>query len=101
MPRVITTNADDRKRVVVPQAKPGQVYDAQANGDGSMTLTPLKPARRAPRFLKLEKRGKYTVGVLDGPIDPDALNSPLKNYGYCCFAQNGPPTRRDEGKYPS
>jgi uncharacterized protein (DUF302 family) len=28
------------------------------------------------------------------------LSSPLKNYGYCCFAQNGPPTRRDEGEYP-
>jgi len=27
--------------------------------------------------------------------------SPLKNYGYCRFAQNGAPTRREEGKCPS
>ena len=35
------------------------------------------------------------------PLNGGLLNSPLKNYGYCCFAQNGPPTRRDEGAYPS
>jgi hypothetical protein len=30
IPRVITTKADDRKRVVVPQAKAGQVYDVHS-----------------------------------------------------------------------
>ena len=29
------------------------------------------------------------------------VSSQLKNYGYCCFSKNGPPTRRDEGAYPS
>jgi len=80
IPRVITTKADDRKRVVVPHVKPGQVYDVQANGDGSITLTPLKPARHIPRFVKTAKRGKYTVGVLDGPIDPDALKEALADF---------------------
>jgi hypothetical protein len=40
----------------------------------------LKPARRVPRFVRTEKRGKLTVGVLDGPIDPEALREALAEF---------------------
>ena len=50
-------------------------------------VAPLHAARTAQRAV---------------PTTEDAaLGSPLKNYEYCCFFKNGPPTRRDEGAYPS
>ena len=48
----------------------------------------------AAEALKLERA--LTDLVIEG-----SLSSPLKNYGYRCFSKNGPPTRRDEGAYPS
>lgn len=77
---MITAKADDRKRLVVPLARPGQVYDVQANTDGSITLSPLKVGRRVPQFVRTEKRGGYTVGVLDAPIDPAALKEALADF---------------------
>ncbi len=48
---------------------------------------------------------EVAVAETDGHVvrklgDLETLHSPLKNYGYCCFARNGPTTRRDEGAYP-
>jgi hypothetical protein len=77
---MVTAKFDDRKRVVIPQGKPGQVVAIQDNGDGSVTLVPLKPARRKPRFVRFEKRGGYTVGVLDAPINEDALKEALADF---------------------
>jgi hypothetical protein len=42
IPIVTTAKVDDRKRVLIPQAKPGQVLAVQQNPDGSITLTPIK-----------------------------------------------------------
>jgi hypothetical protein len=77
---MMTAKADDRKRLVVPLARPGQVYDVQANADGSITLSPLKVARRVPQFVRTAKRGGYTVGMLDAPIDPAALKAALADF---------------------
>ena len=46
-----TLTADERKRVRIPDAKPGQVFEYHHNGDGSVTLTPLQagPEERFPR----------------------------------------------------
>jgi len=41
-PRMSTVTADDRKRVRIPDAKPGQVFAYENNADGSVTLNPLK-----------------------------------------------------------
>jgi hypothetical protein len=45
---MITATVDDRKRVRLPDAKPGQVLAIQDNGDGSITLTPVKPDTKEP-----------------------------------------------------
>lgn len=42
---------DDRKRVRIPDAKPGQVVSVESNPDGSWTLIPLK-AEAKQRFPK-------------------------------------------------
>lgn len=77
---MITTKTDNRKRAVIPVAKPGQAYDVRENADGTITLTPLAPKRRTPRILRLEKRGEYTVGVLDMPIDAEALKEAIEDF---------------------
>jgi hypothetical protein len=54
-----TATVDDRKRVRLPDAKPGQVLAIQDNGDGSVTLTPVKPdAKKAFPRGSLVKHAK-------------------------------------------
>ena len=50
-PHVTTVTADDRKRVRIPDAQPGQVFAYINNGNGSYTLTPIYPEtkERFPR----------------------------------------------------
>jgi len=43
-----TATVDDRKRVRLPDAKPGQVLAIRDNGDGSITLIPVKPDTKEP-----------------------------------------------------
>lgn len=44
-----TLKADDRRRVMLPDAKPGQVY-AYENASGTITLTPVKKEESKPKF---------------------------------------------------
>ena len=74
---MITTKADKRKRVLVPQVKPGQVYAVQENADGSFTLTMVKPAQFKCR---LAKEGGFTVAVPGQPINEDAIKELLADF---------------------
>jgi hypothetical protein len=83
IPRVITTKADVRKRVVIPHVKPGHVYAIERYPDGSFTLTEVKPVKKSedrPVKVRLEKRGRYTVGVTDKPINMEVVNELLKDF---------------------
>jgi hypothetical protein len=84
VPRVITTKADERKRVVLPQAKPGHVYTVEVTPEGYIMLRELKPSEAAqdrPVNVRFEKRGPYTVGVTDrGPISEAALKEALADF---------------------
>jgi len=73
IPRVITTKADNRKRVVVPQATPGQVYAVRENGDGSLTLTVVKPAEAGRPKCRLAKENGFTVVVPAQPVNEQAI----------------------------
>jgi hypothetical protein len=48
---VHTLTADSRKRVRIPDAKPGQVFSYEHQGDGSIVLVPVK-AETKERFPK-------------------------------------------------
>jgi hypothetical protein len=50
-PIMITAKADDRKRLVLPQVKPGQVYVVTDNADGTITLSPVVTRGRKPGIL--------------------------------------------------
>ena len=39
---MMTIKADDRRRVQIPGIKPGQVFAYADNGDGSITLAPVR-----------------------------------------------------------
>jgi hypothetical protein len=51
IPRMTTVTVDDRKRVRIPDAKPGQVFALENKADGSVMLIPFKvPSKeRFPR----------------------------------------------------
>ena len=49
IPRMTTLTVDDRKRVRLPSARPGQVFSFEPNADGSITLVPVK-AQRSEMF---------------------------------------------------
>jgi hypothetical protein len=48
-PHMVTLKADDRRRVQIPDAKPGQVFAYEHQADGAVVLTPVK-AERKERF---------------------------------------------------
>jgi hypothetical protein len=64
---------DKSKRVRLPEAKPGQVFDYAYNADGVFILTPAKKAEPEAVKAWLEKRGKRTVIVTDRPVSPEEL----------------------------
>lgn len=43
-----TVKVDNKRRVVLPDVKPGQVFALDNHGDGSFTLTIVKPDRKEP-----------------------------------------------------
>ena len=69
--------ADDKKRVRIPDARPGQVVSIKSNRDGSWTLVPLNAERkeRFPRgsllkYFTAEKNAVETEiakGFVQGP----------------------------------
>jgi len=48
-----TLKADDRRRVQLPDAKPGQVFEYRVSGNGAVKLTPVKPVDDDVPLVKL------------------------------------------------
>lgn len=76
----MTTTADESKRVLIPQARPGQVYTVQADAEGVVTLIPVKPAEEKPMKARLEQHGGYTVVVTDRPVDEQVIRELLADF---------------------
>ena len=43
-----TSTADAKRRVVLPAAKPGDVFDIQSQGEGRLLLVRLEPPKPGP-----------------------------------------------------
>ncbi len=56
----MTVTADEKKRVVIPSAKPGDRFDVQMTPDGKVVLTRLELADK-PDVVRLVKKHGYTV----------------------------------------
>jgi hypothetical protein len=77
----MTVVADNKKRVTLRLARPGDRFDVQAASDGNYILTKLVPVRLSGAAkVRIEKRGQYHVGVLDHPIDEEALKDALAEF---------------------
>jgi hypothetical protein len=77
----MTVVADSKKRVTLRRANPGDRFDVQISADGQYILTKLEPVRDLPvAKVRIEKRGRYHVGVLDRPINEAALQEALDEF---------------------
>lgn len=77
----MTVVADSKKRVTLRLAKPGDRFDVRVSPEGRFILTKLEPVRETPRAkVRIEKRGRYHVGVLDHPITEEALKEALADF---------------------
>ncbi|MGO8696272.1 MAG: hypothetical protein ACLQVY_00940 [Limisphaerales bacterium] len=77
----MTVVADNKKRVTIRHAKPGDRFDVQIAGEGKFVLTKLEPIRQTrPVKVRIEKRDGYSVGVLDRPISEGAIKEALSEF---------------------
>jgi hypothetical protein len=76
-PHMKTLTVDDRQRVRLPKAKPGQVFAYEPDSDGSIKLVPVitKPGpRRVVAKLSKHGAGRLFFQVPKGyRLDPDAI----------------------------
>ena len=79
MPTMILV-ADSKKRVTLPNARPGYSYDYQAEGEEKLILTRLAPVDSHPAAVTITKRGKFTVARTAHKISPAALKEALAEY---------------------
>jgi hypothetical protein len=68
----MTVTADDKKRVVLPSAKPGDSFDLQASAEGNFVLRRLEPTQSpVPRLVKpIPYKGGW---LMPGEVDMDKL----------------------------
>jgi hypothetical protein len=77
----MTVVADNKKRVTLRLAQPGDRFDVQVSPQGKFILTKLEPVQKTPPAkVRIEKRGAYHVGVLDRPINEEALKEALADF---------------------
>ena len=73
-----TLTVDDRQRVRLPTAKPGQVFAYEPNSDGTIKLVPMIPKPGSKRVVaKLVKQsGELFFQLPKGyTLDPDAIGN--------------------------
>lgn len=76
----MTVIADSKKRVVLPAAQPGDRFDVRTAADGTLIFAKLGPVPSRPARVKVEKRRGFSVGVLDRPINEEALKEALAEF---------------------
>jgi hypothetical protein len=75
----MTVIADNKKRVVLAQAKPGDRFDVQVSATGYL-LRKLEPVQSKAAKVRFVKRDGYTVAMGDQPINEEALREALADF---------------------
>ncbi len=72
----MTVTADDKKRVVLPAAKPGDRFDVQVSAEGTFILRRLEPVLSpAPKLVKpIPYKGGW---LMPGEVDMDKLTQEI------------------------
>ncbi len=77
----MTVVADNKKRVTIRHAKPGDRFDVEIASEGRFILTKLEPVRSArPVRVRILKKGGYSVGVIGRPISEEAIKRALSEF---------------------
>ena len=76
----MTVTADNKRRVVLPTAKPGELFDVQSAGEGKFVLTRMEPIQPRQAKVRIEVENGLVVGVLDRPINEHALREALADF---------------------
>lgn len=69
----MTTRADSKKRIVLPAANPGDVFDIQSDGDGRFTLVRLARPEPKPRLTRTQCLKAIAAAPLHPKLDWAAL----------------------------
>ena len=75
----MTVIADNKKRVTLAEAKPGDRFDLQVSGNGYL-LRKLEPVPSKQAKVRFIKRDGYTVAMSDQPINEEALREALADF---------------------
>jgi hypothetical protein len=75
---MVTRKADNRQRVMLPDAKPGQLFAYEVVGN-VIHLTPVKPVEpeSRPSMCKLVKRDGFTVIHTDKVVSQETIDELL------------------------
>lgn len=69
-----TSTADAKRRVVLPAAKPGDVFDIQNQGDGRLLLVRLEPPKPGPKM----SMDRCLAAIAAAPLRPKMTWDALK-----------------------
>jgi hypothetical protein len=67
---IMTVKTDEKRRVVLPSAKPGDVFNVELSG-GKILLTKLVPVES--KLVRARKVKGIVMGAVDVEIDPTAI----------------------------
>jgi bifunctional DNA-binding transcriptional regulator/antitoxin component of YhaV-PrlF toxin-antitoxin module len=70
-----TSRVDSKRRVVLPAAKPGEVFDIQIQGEGRVVLVRLEVPRPAPRMSRARSLEAIAVAPLRPKMSWEALKT--------------------------
>jgi hypothetical protein len=76
----MTVTADSKQRVMLPSARPGDLFQVQDAGEGRFLLTKMAPVEDRPPGGRLEKRGQYTVLVGGKSVSDEVLEAALADF---------------------
>ena len=75
----MTVTTDEKKRVVIPSAKPGDRFDVKILEDGKVVLTRLELADK-PDNIRLVKKHGYTVARGTRTITQEQVRKALDEF---------------------
>lgn len=74
-PTMAMSTADAKRRVVLPAARPGDVFDIQSQGEGRLLLVRLEPPKPAPRMSMASSLEAIAAAPLRPKMTWDALKA--------------------------
>jgi hypothetical protein len=76
----MTVVADNKHRVTLRLAKPGDRFDVAMHADGKYVLTKLEPVKPRRDRARLVKRHGYSVAVGTRPITQEMVRAALNEF---------------------